>query len=78
MLYVYEELVHFSTAWMKAITSAINGDYLKARGPDYPSLYALLGLSMKDNPTTSEINRAYRKAALRVHPDKGGDLAEVT
>jgi curved DNA-binding protein CbpA len=36
-----------------------------------------LGLSSDKSPTISELNRAYRKAALKVHPDKGGDMVEV-
>lgn len=32
-----------------------------------------LGLNPDDNPTVRQIDRAYKKAALRAHPDKGGD-----
>jgi hypothetical protein len=37
----------------------------------------VLGLNPEKHPTISEVNRAYRKTALKVHPDKGGDLIEV-
>lgn len=44
---------------------------------DYKEAYSLLGLNIDDNPSASEVNRAFRKAALKCHPDKGGDLDEV-
>lgn len=62
---------------MKALAAATSGDAKKKKDIDYSQLYSILGLDMSSNPSLSEINRAYRKAALKVHPDKGGDLAEV-
>ena len=32
-----------------------------------------MNLNPEDNPTTKQIDRAYKKAALKAHPDKGGD-----
>lgn len=43
---------------------------------DFKPYYDLLELDIEDNPTASQINRAYRKLALKVHPDKGGDILE--
>jgi curved DNA-binding protein CbpA len=62
---------------MKAFAAATSDDFNKSKLPDYHQFYSILGLNMFANPSLSEINRAYRKAALKVHPDKGGDLAEV-
>jgi curved DNA-binding protein CbpA len=44
---------------------------------DFTEYYQALGLDMSENPNASQINRAYRKAALKCHPDKKGDPAEV-
>ena len=41
--------------------------------PDKDGYYATLGLTME--ATQTEITAAYRKLALRVHPDKGGNAA---
>ena len=38
---------------------------------DYDSLYTLLGITSA--ATTAEIKRAYRRMALKYHPDRGGD-----
>ncbi len=45
---------------------------------DYEQCYELLGLKMEDDPSPADVNRAYRKAALKCHPDKGGDLDKVS
>ena len=42
--------------------------YAFAPGAD---LYQIVGC--KSDASTTEIKRAYRKAALQYHPDKGGD-----
>jgi len=62
---------------MKAFAVATSPTYKKLGEPDYAQMYTILGLDIKAMPTMSEINRAYRKSALKVHPDKGGDKAEV-
>lgn len=43
---------------------------------DNESLYASLGVA-KD-ADESEIKKAYKKMALKHHPDKGGDIEKVT
>merc|ERR1719218_393640 len=44
----------------------------RSRGPvDNSKFYNLLGV--EKNASSSEIKKAYRKAAMQHHPDKGGD-----
>lgn len=68
--------VSFAVVWIQEINKAARGESLIEK-PDYPALYELLGLDINDQPDAAEINRAYRKKALRCHPDKGGDMLEV-
>lgn len=65
-----------SLAWIKEISAAARGENLFEE-VDYPACYQVLGLSINDNPAPQDINRAYRKMALKCHPDKGGDMIEV-
>jgi hypothetical protein len=60
--------------WIKAISTAARG---KIEKPviDLPSSYSLLGLDINSHLTSADVNRAYRKKALKSHPDKGGDIA---
>ena len=60
--------------WIKALSAAA---VAVTKPMDFDECYSRLGLVAANNPTAAEINRSYRKAALKVHPDKGGDLAEV-
>jgi hypothetical protein len=59
--------------WVKALENEISG---RAYGISYTEYYSLLGLNEKDNPNLSIINRAYRRLALKAHPDKGGDITK--
>jgi DnaJ family protein A protein 2 len=44
-------------------------------GPvDNDSYYQLLGLSRADGPDSGQIRKAFRKMAMKHHPDKGGDV----
>eukprot|EP01038_Epipyxis_sp_PR26KG_P007064 gene7064-9642_t len=61
--------------WVKALKAAAGGES-KSNVVDYEKCYIILGLNPRDNPPLAEINRSYRKAALKSHPDKGGDLHE--
>jgi curved DNA-binding protein CbpA len=62
---------------MKELNAASKGDNIY-KEPDYGSMYEVLGLNETDDPSVSDINRAYRKKALKCHPDKGGDMLEVS
>ena len=61
--------------WIKQLYAAARGENLYI-APDYPAYFAMLSLNPEDNPSVSDINRAYRRAALVKHPDKGGDIDE--
>jgi curved DNA-binding protein CbpA len=59
--------------WMRALINAANG----IGGPttfNFDEYYALLSLDKTEELTTSALNKAYRKAALKNHPDKGGNV----
>ncbi len=62
--------------WIKEISAAARGENLHAE-INYGELYELLGLSEEDEPSVSDISRAYRRAALKAHPDKGGNMAQA-
>ncbi len=52
-------------------SSCIASQFLSTFGTKNP--YEILGLSTTASVTDEDIKKAYRKAALRNHPDKGGD-----
>ena len=39
--------------------------------------YEILNISQNEELTINSLNKAYRKAALKTHPDKGGSVDEV-
>jgi hypothetical protein len=59
--------------WVNALTNASTG---VPRGIDYSKHYETLGLNEEDEPDLSAVTKAYRKTALRLHPDKGGNIAD--
>lgn len=67
----------FLVVWIQEINKAARGESLLEK-PDYSAMYEALGLNIQDHPDAGEISRAYRKKALRCHPDKGGDMLEVS
>lgn len=74
-LYVQAADSRTQNMWIKALSVASRGKPVKVE-IDYDACYQILKLDPANHHTSSEINRAYRKAALKSHPDKGGDLAE--
>jgi preprotein translocase subunit Sec63 len=61
--------------WVKAIEAASEGNFGRII-IDYEQYFDLLGLNKDEELTTSAVNKAYRKLALKLHPDKGGDIME--
>jgi DnaJ family protein A protein 2 len=51
--------------------SNVGADLLAAVGSKDP--YEILDLAGRRDASADDIKKAYRKAALRNHPDKGGD-----
>lgn len=69
--------LYYSIAWITAFENAFDGKY----GPvfiDYDECFHLLDLNVDFTLSANDINKAYRKKALRAHPDKGGDIDEVS
>ena len=61
--------------WLEALEKA--SKMKDGQGPgtkiDLTQYYELFGLDEKTKPEIKAIDRAYKKAALKAHPDKGGD-----
>jgi len=53
--------------WVKAIEAASEGNFGRVV-KDFSPYYELLGLRIDAEITPSDINRAYRKLALKMHP----------
>lgn len=62
--------------WITALERAAKSLHDGPVSIDFTEYYQIFGLNMADNPTASQINRAYRKTCLKCHPDKGGDPNE--
>lgn len=60
--------------WKSALQKAATGAGSKL---DYSECYTTLGLPVSDVMSLDTVTKAYRNAALKAHPDKGGDPAEV-
>lgn len=63
--------------WIKALEKAATG----AVGPvtiNFDEFFDALGMERDSSYTGSELNKFYRKAALKNHPDKGGDVEAVS
>ena len=60
--------------WLEALEKASQMKDGEIKGQiDLTEYWATLNLDPAKNPTSKEIDRAYKKAALKAHPDKGGD-----
>lgn len=75
-LFMSAENEKMKTTWMAALTRAAKTLHDGPVSIDFTEYYQIIGLNMADNPTSSQINRAYRKTCLKCHPDKGGDASE--
>jgi hypothetical protein len=64
--------------WMKALGAAVRNEIFGELALDYEECYSILELDFAASATytVQEVNKAYRKKALKCHPDKGGDLVE--
>ena len=62
---------------MKALENAATGKV----GPaviNFEEFYEALSMERDDSYSLVELNKFYRRAALRSHPDKGGDAETVS
>lgn len=63
--------------WIKALEKAATGQV----GPitiNFDDFFDALGMEREASYTYNELNKYYRKAALKNHPDKGGDAEAVS
>ncbi|GMH79627.1 hypothetical protein TrST_g7886 [Triparma strigata] len=73
-IYLNAESENEKFIWLEAIEKASKMVEGEVKGkPDLTPYWAALKLDPAANPTLKQIDRAYKKAALRAHPDKGGD-----
>eukprot|EP00520_Triparma_pacifica_P018209 CAMPEP_0118658674 /NCGR_PEP_ID=MMETSP0785-20121206/14698_1 /TAXON_ID=91992 /ORGANISM="Bolidomonas pacifica, Strain CCMP 1866" /LENGTH=567 /DNA_ID=CAMNT_0006551715 /DNA_START=717 /DNA_END=2416 /DNA_ORIENTATION=- len=73
-VYMSAENENEKYVWLESIEKASKIKNGEVKGKvDLTPYFAALKLNPNDNPTIKQIDRAYKKAALRAHPDKGGD-----
>ncbi len=73
LFYLCAENEGLMKTWIDCLTLAQSGISQRI---NFTELYEIFGLHEYDEPTLSVVNKAYRKAALKAHPDKGGDKAD--
>lgn len=74
-LYMAAETDKLRNTWMKALEKAASGQV----GPitiNFDEFFDVLGMDKNTSYTHSDLNKSYRKAALKHHPDKGGNVDE--
>ncbi len=74
-LYMHAENEKEMNLWLSALNSAAS----PTENNSLTEAECLTLLNIKDSPdslTPAIINKAYRKTCLKVHPDKGGDVAQ--
>ncbi|KAJ1412142.1 hypothetical protein B484DRAFT_422924 [Ochromonadaceae sp. CCMP2298] len=74
LLHVQADDARIMKIWIKALTAAASADYTPEL--DYQQCCGKMNLDPTMEHNAQEINRAYRKKALEIHPDKGGKLAD--
>lgn len=71
-------LLHADTVvWIDALQKAAEGI---VRGPttiNWSEYFEVLNMPPDEEYTLNSLNKAYRKAALKTHPDKGGSVDTV-
>lgn len=67
-----------SLVWMDALTKAATGILPGPKTIDWNEYYDILNIPYNEELTLNSLNKAYRKAALKTHPDKGGDVDRVS
>ncbi|GMH79288.1 hypothetical protein TL16_g08093 [Triparma laevis f. inornata] len=73
-IYLNAESENEKFIWLEAIEKASKMKEGEIKGkPDLGPYWEALKLDPAAQPTLKQIDRAYKKAALRAHPDKGGD-----
>jgi hypothetical protein len=64
--------------WMKALEKAATGEVGAVTTINFDEFYDVLSMERDASFTSIELNKFYRKAALKNHPDKGGDAETVS
>lgn len=73
-VYLHSEEESEKFTWLEAIEKCSKMKDDEVKGViDLTPYWKELNLDPVSSPTLKQIDRAYKKAALRTHPDKGGD-----